>query len=962
MKIKKRFQEDALSLHNIGLSFIQKEDHESAKKYFKLAVEKAPRKPEYLEAYAHATLESVLKRRNSKFGLSEDKIKELNEAEIYFSDALKLLKNTESYTQIETILINRATTRALLDKNELALEDLDEAIKINGKNGMAYANRARIKHVLKDYHGSIADLKKSLQFSDKKDEVILLAAPCFLDRKDPHPEEVIALIKENYSTKDLSQSLIANLMLVEAFIVQGEIKKAEKELGKIQNRFGRLPKILLTEANLRNATGDEQVYEKLLTEVNLTADGLEKIVAAVQLGQFYKRKKEYLKAVPFFEQLISYRQLDEVFRDYLVCLFYSGQAVPENTTKCLALCEDLIKDFPKDSFLLKIKAAIKEQLDQLQAAVDVYDQLIRLEPKNLEYKLNQAALLMDLGGASAQLGAKHLKSISFDSLKDRNSLIKAAKYLLRANEDESAITLAYRALELDSSNPETQLFYTSLMLHRGNKKSSFLDAEEVREDCFVRLKIDGQEKEYFISGSSEASPIKGEVYKNSALGKKLLGKKTNDEFFIGTDTQKEAIKILGIRTKYVKRFQEILDEFDRRFPEKHAIKKIKFEPNELPKEFLDQLKKRSEQVDQVKQFYTSKQITIGALASLLNLDLLDAWVGIVAGANMQLYCATGSSEEQNNERELILRSETAILEPIALFTLAYLDLLSLPKKVFKEVLVAQATMDSIQEILVQENSRKETGYMMMGFVDGKTRAAQIGTDSIKQRLELLEKINKGSGELYKTCGISTLLPKDWEERQKIYGQPYVYTIQTCLEQKIPLYCDDVLLRTVLRSFGISGFGIQNFLITAVHKGALKEKEYFEKMILLARLKYTYLSLSGNLLFYAIEKNKFLISQLDEFQILLSILSAKETTPASLMAVFTDFMRKIYIEAMPNETKTLLLYMILPVLCRDKDPDTVIPYFLNILKLKLGLMNYLIPSIKKDTDLWIKTRRSLILPS
>ena len=109
-----------------------------------------------------------------------------------------------------------------------------------------------------------------------------------------------------------------------------------------------------------------------------------------------------------------------------------------------------------------------------------------------------------------------------DQVSDKDSYNILARSFIKMQNDDEAIKQMYKALELDSSNPQTQLLYINIFLHRKDKRSNFLDSETVQDGYFVKIKKNGQEQEYLMTNDPQASIAKFELYKDSGLGKDVI--------------------------------------------------------------------------------------------------------------------------------------------------------------------------------------------------------------------------------------------------------------------------------------------------------------------------------------------------------------------------------------------------------------------------------------------------------
>jgi tetratricopeptide (TPR) repeat protein/predicted nucleic acid-binding protein len=956
MKIKDRFQKDGNAFLNLAITFADQGKHKEAKELFLKSINLEPDVPENYFSLGSYLLEYVMKDRIWTFGLTSEQIDELKEAEGLLGKSIDLLKNTQKKALIQDAYINRSTVRIILDNFVSALEDIDAALAINPKSHSAYANRARLNTLKtsQDLDAAIEDFKLALKNGAERETVFPLLITCYLERQDPKIDEAIAEIKAHYTKQEIESSITPSALLVESLIKKKDFVQSESILKEMYSKFGRDPRILLTEAGLRRAQSNMSLFESLTNEASNQSKGIEKNVAEMQLAKHYKNIGAYDKAIPLYASFISETLFDGILRDYLVCLYKSKENRNRNIQKCLAICQKLRINKSGISFLMELEASIYEGMDRLEEAGKLYYELSKLESNNHRHKLNYAKILIHVGKGQEKEGARLLFEIK-DKVADKDSLIMLAKSFLKIYEYDEAIKQIFRALEIDSNNPEIQLLYMFAFINRKDKKSPLLDSETVKEGFRVKFRKNGQEQEYLISSDPKASITRFELYKDSGLGRMIYGKRKGDNIVMrnefGVD---ESVAILEIKSKYVKAFQNIIDNFSTYFPDNKAMFKIDADPSKIK----DLLQKSGERSSKIMEMYYSKNITIGALSAFSGRSLFTVW-GALLDQNTKLYCAIGSPDEQKRERDLISRTSSVLLDQISLYTLAYLDILILPAKLFKEVFVAQASIDEIKMEILELAKGADEGSMTLFYRDGKPFRQEIPAEFIKKRIEFLQRIV--SCPQIRTIGLDNILEKDLKEKEKILGRSYIYSIQNCLEKKCALFCDDLLFRElVYNEYKIESFSMQNFLVQAMGKNLINEDTYFDKIIELAKINYFYLSISAQMLFYCAEKTSFQVAKSNDFKALIKILNSKETSLDSLVLVLADFMKLIFVESLPEDMKDNYLNTTLTILSSRNNPKRISRIFSKVLSGKLGnLLNFKMAKINKKIDGWLKINYPVI---
>ena len=405
----------------------------------------------------------------------------------------------------------------------------------------------------------------------------------------------------------------------------------------------------------------------------------------------------------------------------------------------------------------------------------------------------------------------------------------------------------------------------------------------------------------------------------------------------------DKIEILEIKSKYVKAFQHIMDTFNISFPDNKALVKIEARPENI-NQILNQASDRS---TQIMQMYQTKNITIGALSAFSKKSLFVTWGALIHKRN-QLYCASGSLAEQRIEQETILASSSVLLEPITLFTLGNLDLLHVPAQYFQNVYVAKASMDEIDMEIMELRKSEDSGLTTIFYLDGKAFREETSPERIKFKIQFLEKIR--NHESFKVIGLEAPLTDETQEREKLFGIPYAFSIQICNEKKISLFCEDLLFRELINNeYKIKSFGIQNFLMIALLKGFLKENEYFEKVLELINMNYKFISISAPMLFYFCKKSNFQHQKDDDFYNLVNILNAKEISIESLIAVLTDFLKLITFEPLSKQVKRSYLELILKMLESKGNSKEILMVFKVALFKKLGVENTFMPEMDKKLN-------------
>lgn len=947
-KIKSEFINDPDALINLAIAHAEKGDDAKAREYFEKAIQLKPGVGGYLYTYGSYRLNRIVGKRVSEFKIQEKDIKELEAIEKMLTDALDAFEKIGNKKDKGHTLVNRCSTRALLKKYDDALTDISQALALDPKNTLAHVNKAKIHRVMHQHENAIKEYTVALELGANKDELLPLLIESTFSFKGKKTEEPFQILEKFYTKEELQGgNIMAASLLIDLYARAEKFKEANELLVNAYKKHGQKTKLLLAEADLRRYEGREEDFERINAFVIRNEQNVDSVIAELQLAQHYKGKGAYEEAINLYEKFVSDDFYDEITKDYLICLYKAKSDRPKNIEKCLNICKKLEAHNMGLPFVIEMQLAINQELDNIPECERLYATLIEKDKLNLVHQINYASLLMARGGGYTSKAKDILYAIKDRDLNEEG-MSKVAKLLVWAEDYDEAIRFAFKVYEKNPNSLEPQLLYVNIFLNRTDRKSGILDSDDVKVGFYIRFKKDDREIEGLISDNPQASISRGEIYSESGLGKEMIGKKVKDSFETRTG---EKIEILEIKSKYVKVFQELMDSINLNFPDEKAIQKMKFDPEQIKKS----VKQLSEKQYEFLENYKAKRFPVNVLSHLTKRTLLETWSGIITSGQSPFYFALGSFEEQKAEQDLIRNSERIVIDILSLRTLMHLNRLDLLKKFFKEILVASPTLNEFDEKINSMKSREMQGFSTLAYRDGQYYYEDVTPDKIKYQIDFCVNARKIMTESLIVASLKNLPRLLSDKDEDIFGKPFIKTIQISIENNLPVYADDLLMRDLMRNeYKIKSFNTQNFLVCALERKIIDEKEYFEMIFELSKINYHYLSISGKMLFYIVSKNNFSPTKINELEPLLKILGAPETTTPSLINVLADFSKDLYLESLPKDIKPLYLNIVLSLMVTKEQELKSIKLFLQSVKSKLSLAGGVImPQIQEDTRNWLE---------
>ena len=161
-------------------------------------------------------------------------------------------------------------------------------------------------------------------------------------------------------------------------------------------------------------------------------------------------------------------------------------------------CLNLIREFPKFGDAWMTKSFIADRVGHYDDALVSINKAIRLEPRQLGFKLHKVMLLERMGQLkkSLKLGQELLKI----NIKDKRLLTTLASYFNK-HQQFRAVEMCYRkALELEPNSQEIQLYLANAVLFLGD-----VDAAKELADKALRGNVFDCDVYFFKSSLTKQS-------------------------------------------------------------------------------------------------------------------------------------------------------------------------------------------------------------------------------------------------------------------------------------------------------------------------------------------------------------------------------------------------------------------------------------------------------------------------
>jgi tetratricopeptide (TPR) repeat protein len=874
----------------------------------------------------------------------------LIEGETAYSSAVGLLKNSDPNPLMYQALCARAAVRGMLERFEDALADLDTVLAQNPQNSQALQNRPFVLLHL----GRRPEAIQGLERLARDHAADLLLATAYLD--EGAPEKAIALVAPRYQAgrSDEQQLALADILL-SAYAATQKNAEGEELARAVGTTWPNDSDALSALGRYRSRQGKAEDAIALFREALAYASGHGRDRAALELARAYDAVGRYSEAAELYGQVIDTNTDDPQTRRYLVALYHAG-----SYREALTLARTLRGAGNVIPVVSEVEAIVLERIGDLDGAIDLLTKLSCVEPSKMSHRLHIALLQLRRGHRDEARST--LSEIHPNELTDSRTLLQAAqaRSILRMPD---VLLFAHRARRLDFGNPDVHLAYVSLFLARENPDKDLLEVDRVGIDCTVQLKHSDENKTFTIIDEVSPNRERGELPPSDPLAQKLLGM-TKGSIVVLRDGPLEELfyEIADIKSKYVYAFQETLATFSTWFPEHSGLQRVRMPDGDVSR-ILRTLDTRHEYASRVIGLYRDGQLSLGAFARLVGVSVIDIWGGLANMAGGIILASAGLADQNQREAALVASARQVVLDLTALLTLAYVRLLDRLPQRFDRLLVPQALLDDIDELLATNFAR--SGSSMSVWKEGEQYVRHERSPEDRERdkhfIENLREFIKDQCIVTPTTAALEFARPRLTELQDVLGRGALASILLSKEHGLPLYADDLGLRAIAKNeWQAEGFWTQTLLIDLRSSQIISDDEYHDAIRKLVMANYRFVSIDGAGFYWIIKASDFDTSS--EVNKVLGSVRGPDCTEESAVSVLSELLRHIWMEPILYHKKLSLLDVLLQVLTTGRNTERVIMVFKAAVRDRFALAPLVVRPIFDAIDVWhrrLRVERGLI---
>ena len=414
---------------------------------------------------------------------------------------------------------------------------------------------------------------------------------------------------------------------------------------------------------------------------------------------------------------------------------------------------------------------------------------------------------------------------------------------------------AYLARRCGLSDPAVHLRFVGLFLAHDK---DWTEPDSAGPGCAVRLESESAAGQWWqIVDEGEEPRDSYDLRPEDELAQEFLGRRVGDAVKMeGVETR--SYKITAIQSKFVRAYQQSIEEFSPRFPGNTDLSSVEIKNNDFTKIFFN-IDKRHELGREADRVYRAGRLPFALFCSLLGRSIPEVWQVLARGGFTRIRFGNGTVEEANRARELLCEADCIVLDTVALLTAYELGLGPDLRRRFHRIAVPQHAIDELREI----HSRAVVGPMPSGWLgkdnEGRYTLIEISADDWTRWQEFVGSVLEFAESFEHIASYRLLDADDIEKLVDALtwaGAGAVYAGDEQSTERLVLICDDLGLCEVSRSLGTGAVNTQAVLSELYRSDLVSADDYSAWIESLALLNYGFVRIQAEDIVRRLEVNGY----------------------------------------------------------------------------------------------------------
>lgn len=732
--------------------------------------------------------------------------------------------------------------------------DCERVLSENPEFLLALHNRAVYASIEKDYQLAIDFFERLPREYQLREDVVFAICRSYmgLGRTDDAHVLLQDFINGNEDAID------NRVLIMKAWILFAEGKS--NEIDEIIQRIfaeGRNVSTLMAASEIEQNKSNFKGAVCYLEEAYCIAEIDEKNVIGILIAFMYFDNHQLEQAYQWFIEI----NIDFAQDKFLARAFVQSAYAYQDFGQAYETAKECRERGISDPVLINFESWLAEYLGDLETALKLQFELVRIEPDNVSFKIQLARLLFRTDNKVNAIQV--LEMVDQDNIQDPFELMQMAEIYGFIEEPDIAIRIAYIARRKGIDNPELHLAYLSIFMRISDSLTN-LEPKIVEANTSIRLLTENSSP-CWMKVITFGIPDKAnwEFRPETKQGKLLLGKQTGDTVIFREGPLEElSYTIELIQSIYLRAYQETYEEFSTRFPDHPGLHRMEVKNDDFSK-FFTFIIQHSYFAQKVYSFYKNGVITVENFAKTIGRSYLEVFSSLQNTKKERIFACNGTNKDQQEQLLACKHEDSVALDLSSFLTLGYLEFLDLLCSRFKHIYITQRFIDTLDRALMDCYFDLKKGRRTIGINEYKPFFEEFSPSVIENNITYVKHLLNFAKNSFEVVAIPTNLAhylKTPENPSQEMGDVSISTILIAKHTNSKLFSDDKVLKEYSKQvYKVQGFWSQPFLIDAVDKKLLTFTGYSEACIKLIKANYYFLSLSSQIINQVIELNHYLIS-------------------------------------------------------------------------------------------------------
>jgi hypothetical protein len=527
---------------------------------------------------------------------------------------------------------------------------------------------------------------------------------------------------------------------------------------------------------------------------------------------------------------------------------------PQHEDRVLRMAAEARQAGVVHEVLLEAEATVLENRGDVRAAGQIWRQLRERDPASVTAGLSLVRCLIrqnDLAAAKEALATVRVRPDT-----PPLAVLAIADMHRYAGDPLVALELAFEAWVRGRKDPRVLGHVIAVFLSVPETEKTMLRIDTVDDGTVAVLKFkNGPDLPVLVSSKEWKLGIE-RFMPGDEGGKRLLGMHAGEIVDWGT----------GVGGTVTATIDEVLHPFVFAFRE--AIKVAPYaQPGASPvtavsigeggKEFYDALVRQRADLDERLAVLKASPVPFGMIARALGRDLFQTWSGVQSVEGLGFRAALNTAVEREREAQAVKAARQVLMDPTALMTCAFLEILGRLPARFGRVVVTQQAYESLRASREHLVLMRDRSSGTIGVDQGRMFHTVTPREEVEKAMSFIDGVLQFCEKEVDLVGIPRALNSAEREQLEALGEEFVSSLAVADARRdaLTLFCDDAVLRELARAeYRLESFGTVALMSVWRQQGVVTAEEVFGWTNTLLAARYRSIPITPEYLTFLAERS------------------------------------------------------------------------------------------------------------